>query len=200
MTGFDTADCVPFWDNELLDPDFNKFNDLARSIDPIATLFEATDDELSRSPRFQKFYVAAHASDELRIAFTSGTSCHAIGAFIRCDGEAYTPTEVNDARNLVALANTVLRQALGQMGAPLVSGGPVVVLLGPDGEVFSMSEARPTSSTTSASRSTAARCRARSWWRRPRPGRAGSPPACGPETAVGCASTWPRWRATTPCR
>ena len=29
VTGFETSDCVPFWDNELLDPDFNKFNDLS---------------------------------------------------------------------------------------------------------------------------------------------------------------------------
>ncbi len=74
VAGFDAADCVPFWDNELLDPDFNKFNDLIKSIDPVATLAEATDEDLARSPRFQKLYQAAGVSDELRVAFTSGSS------------------------------------------------------------------------------------------------------------------------------
>ena len=75
VSGFDASDCVPFWDNELLDPDFNKFNDLAKSIEPVATLADATDGDLARSPRFQKLYAAAGASDELRVAFMSGTSC-----------------------------------------------------------------------------------------------------------------------------
>lgn len=140
VTGFDPSACVPFWDNELLDPDFNKFNDLARSVDPVATLAEATDGDLDRSPRHQKLYALSGASDELRVAFLSGSTCLAIGAFIRCDGETYTATQVNDVRNLLVPAVTVLRHALATMSEPLTQHGPVVLLLDADGQVQSMSE------------------------------------------------------------
>ena len=138
--GFEAEACVPFWDNELLDPDFNKFNDLSRSVDPVATLAEATDGDLARSPRFTKLYEASNASDELRVAFTSGTMCLAIGAFIRCDGGTYTPTEVNDVRNLLVPANNALRLALGRHSGDNVDAGPIVVILGADSKILSMTE------------------------------------------------------------
>ncbi len=141
VAGFDAADCVPFWDNELLDPDFNKFNDLIKSIDPVATLAEATDEDLARSPRFQKLYQAAGVSDELRVAFTSGSSCLAVGAFIRCDGRRYAPHEIRDVHNLLVPAVNVLRCALGSMAQPLTERGPVVVILDQHNQIVSMSVA-----------------------------------------------------------
>jgi hypothetical protein len=54
VEGYDAADCVPFWDNELLDPDFNKYTQLARSHDPVATLVDAVDGDLEQSPRYQR--------------------------------------------------------------------------------------------------------------------------------------------------
>lgn len=140
VSGFDSSACVPFWDNELLDPDFNKFNALARSIDPVATLAEATDGDLPRSPRYQKLYSASGASDELRVAFLAGSSCLAIGAFLRTDGEVYSATEVRDVRNLLVPAGNVLRQALGCTSEPLTAHGPVVVLIDADGRIRSRSE------------------------------------------------------------
>lgn len=88
VEGFDPSTCVPFWDNELLDPDFLKFNELARSHDPIATLYDATDGDLRRSPRYQKLYAEIDASDELGVAFTSGTTCWAVAALVRPAGLA----------------------------------------------------------------------------------------------------------------
>ena len=35
VEGLDPSQCAPFWDNELLDPDFAKFTSLARSADPV---------------------------------------------------------------------------------------------------------------------------------------------------------------------
>jgi DNA-binding CsgD family transcriptional regulator len=140
VRGFDASDCVPFWDNELLDPDFNKFNDLAKSIDPVATLAEATDGDLARSPRFQKLYADAHVSDELRVAFMSGSSCLAIGAFIRCDGATYTSTEVSDVRHLLVPATRLLRHALVHMSESLTTHGPVVLIIDARGRVLSKSE------------------------------------------------------------
>lgn len=140
VSGFESEACVPFWDNELLDPDFNKFNDLARSVLPVATLAEATDGDLERSPRFQKLYREFGASDELRVAFTSGTTCLAIGAFVRCNGTVFSPTEISDVRNMLVPASNALRKALGRITANLPHGAPVVLLLDGDGRVVSMSE------------------------------------------------------------
>lgn len=140
VRGFDPSACVPFWDNELLDPDFNKFNDLARSVDPVATLAEATDGDLARSPRHQKLYAAYGGSDELRVAFLSGTTCLGIGSFLRCDGDVYSPTEISDVRHLLPPAVGLLRSALATMSQPLAATGPVVVLLDAHDQVLSMSE------------------------------------------------------------
>lgn len=140
VTGFATSDCVPFWDNELLDPDFNKFNDLARSLDPVASLADATDGDLSRSPRFGKLYRDAGVSDEYRVAFVSGSSSLAIGAFTRCDGEQYTPAQMRDVRNLLTPAVRLLRGAATHMSGPLTPHGPVVVILDADGSIMSLSD------------------------------------------------------------
>lgn len=140
VMGFDPSACVPFWDNELLDPDFNKFNDLARSIEPVATLVDATDGELTRSPRFQKLYAAFETSDELRMAFASGSSCLGIATFLRCDGEIYSPTEIRDVSNLLVPATKALRRAHGWVTSPMPGNGPIVILLDPSGSILSMSE------------------------------------------------------------
>lgn len=43
VEGFSPDTCAPFWDTELLDPDFIKFRELAVSTNPIATLHHATE-------------------------------------------------------------------------------------------------------------------------------------------------------------
>lgn len=139
VTGFSPDDCVPFWDNELLDPDFNKFNHLARSLDPVATLAEATDGDLARSPRFGKLYAPAGAVDELRVAFVAGSSCVAIGAFVRTQGEPFTPTEIRDVRNLLVPATALFRIALGNITAPLTGDAPTVLLVDGEGQIVNRS-------------------------------------------------------------
>jgi DNA-binding CsgD family transcriptional regulator len=140
VEGFPPTYCAPFWDNELLDPDFNKFCDLARSVDPVATLVEAVDGDLDRCQRYRKLYAEFDAVDELRCAFVAGTSCLAVGVFVRSRpaGE-FTPEEVADVRRLVPVATAGLRRALGQLcrgaGQP-----PVVVVLDGDGRVTTMTE------------------------------------------------------------
>ncbi len=136
VAGFDSTACVPFWDNELLDPDFNKFNDLVRRVEPIATLTEATDGELRRSPRFQKLYSRYGASDELRVVFMAGATCLAIGAAVRTDGEEYSPTELRDVGNLLKPATEVLRRARHQ-SADAVLAAPAVLIVDSDGRLLS---------------------------------------------------------------
>jgi DNA-binding CsgD family transcriptional regulator len=140
VEGFSPTDCAPFWDNELLDPDFCKFADLARSVDPVATLVEATDGDLWRSPRYQKLYAAVPAGDELRLALVAGTSCLAVGAFVRvAEAGAFTPAELADVRHLAPVATTVLRRALGRVRPEATQRPPVVILLDGSGKVTSMS-------------------------------------------------------------
>lgn len=138
VSGFEPSACAPFWDNELLDPDFNKFNDLAKRAEPLATLVDATDGEIERSPRQQKLYADFGATDELRIAFMAGATCLAIGAFVRCGG-TFSTTETADARNLLVPAVEVLRRGLVVSDSP-VAHGPVVILLDEQHRVVSQSD------------------------------------------------------------
>src|SRR5687768_5175949 len=113
VEGLATDACVPFWDNELLDPDFSKFNALARSSDPVVTLADATDGELSRSPRFQKLYDPLGGGDELRVAFTTGTTCWAVASLIRrADTGQFTAIEMQSVRDLVPVAARAVRHAV----------------------------------------------------------------------------------------
>ncbi len=130
VEGFDADSCAPVWDNELLDPDFNKYTQLARSHDPVATLADAVDGDLDRSPRYRKIYSHMGADDELRVAFVAGESCLAIGAFLRPNGAGvFTAEELADVRQLVPTAITVLRRALGRMSDAASSEAPVMVIL-----------------------------------------------------------------------
>ena len=139
VTGFDASLCAPFWDNELLDPDFNKFSHLTHLAAPMATLVEAVDGELTRSPRFEKLYAPFDAVDELRVAFAAGSSCLGVGVFVRARplGE-FPPTELADVRELIPAATAVLRRALGRVEHATTAQPPVVVILDAASEITSI--------------------------------------------------------------
>jgi DNA-binding CsgD family transcriptional regulator len=140
VEGFTPDDCVPFWDNELVDADFNKFSDLARSVDPVVTLVDAVDGDLDRSPRYRELYAGLGAADELRVAFMAGTSCLGIGAFVRAtDDGPFPPDELADVRALLPVATTALRRGLGRILADVGSQPPVVIIVDAEGAVTSMS-------------------------------------------------------------
>ena len=140
VVGFDRSACAPFWDNELLDPDFNKFADLARRHDAVATLHDAVDGDLERSPRYTKLFAGLGAVDELRISFVAGTSCLAIGSFLRpAELGPFTPEELVDVRALVPIATNALRSALGRPTVDAPEVVPVVVMLDRHGEVSGVS-------------------------------------------------------------
>ncbi len=139
VEGFEPTACSPFWDNELLDPDFNKFTDLVRSLDHVATLADAVDGDLMRSPRYQKIYGPIGATDELRAVFMAGSQCLAIGAFLRPPGmEPFTDDEVADVRALLPLATHALRRALGRVNREAAIDPPVVLMLDGSGQVTGM--------------------------------------------------------------
>jgi DNA-binding NarL/FixJ family response regulator len=139
VEGFDPSGCVPFWDNELLDPDFVKFNDLARRHDPVATLFDATDGDLQRSPRFQKLYGPMGAGDELRCAFTAGRTCWGVAALVRpVHAGPFAPAEVRAVGELVPVAARALRHAAGRVDDASRLSGPAMLVIDHRGAVDSM--------------------------------------------------------------
>lgn len=136
VEGFPPDACQPTWDNELLDPDFNKYSELVRRHDPVATLVEATDGDLSRSPRYRRIYEAAGAADELRTVFVAGHSCLAIGEFVRpVDAGPFTASELASVRQLVPVATTVLRRALGRVNEAVDREPPVMIILDANNQI-----------------------------------------------------------------
>jgi DNA-binding CsgD family transcriptional regulator len=135
--------CRPFWDNELLEDDYNKFVALARG--PLAaTLHEATGGDLSRSRRYGTVYRGLGVTDELRASFTARDgSCWAVAQLVRTAGR-FTAAE----RDLLAGAAPAVAAALRArfaLAAPPTSPqrGPAVVILDKAGEVESITaEAR----------------------------------------------------------
>ena len=111
--------CKPLWDNELLEPDFNKFVMLARG--PVAaTLYQATGGQLTRSRRYRTLYQPLGVSDELRVAFAARDgSCWGLAQFMRTSGAVFTDRE----RDLVAGAVPAVVSALR---ARFAVAGPVV--------------------------------------------------------------------------
>ena len=140
VEGFTREDCAPFWENELLDPDFNKFAALARSIDPVATLADAVDGDLLRSPRYAKLYAATGAADELRVAFVSGSTCFGVGVFVRASQDGPFPrSELAEVRSLIPAATSALRRTLGRIFPDAADQAPVVIILDGQGNVTGMS-------------------------------------------------------------
>jgi DNA-binding NarL/FixJ family response regulator len=136
VEGFEAENCAPFWDNELLDPDFNKYTQLALSRDPVATLAEATDGDLGRSPRYQKLYSSFGVADELRATFVAGTSCLAMGVFTRpAEAGLFSPEETVYVRQLVPVVTRVLRRAFGRITQEVSSDSPVVIVLDSHGQI-----------------------------------------------------------------
>jgi DNA-binding NarL/FixJ family response regulator len=139
VEGFEPSLCLPFWDNELLDPDFAKFIDLARSDDPVSTLYAATDGDLQRSPRYRKLYQASDAVDELRVAFRSGRTCWAVAVLVRPAGNDPFPIEeIQAVRELVPVAARALRHAAGHLDDAHRLAGPAMIVVAEDGNIETM--------------------------------------------------------------
>src|SRR3954468_6262664 len=138
VEGFDNDGCVPFWDNELLDPDFNKFNVLARSSDPVATLWDATDGDLDRSPRYQKIYEPYGQGDELRVAFATGERCWAVAALGRPrELGPFAHDEIQGIRDLAPIAARAVRSAVIRRDGSFGNSAPAVVIVGNDSSIES---------------------------------------------------------------
>jgi DNA-binding NarL/FixJ family response regulator len=130
--------CRPFWDNELLEDDYNKFVDLARD-QSSATLRAATGGDLHRSSRYVTLYQALGFDDELRVSFTARDgSCWGIAQLVRAGG-VFTTAE----RDLLATAAPSVASALRArfaVAAPASARqrGPALVILDKAGDMVSI--------------------------------------------------------------
>ena len=90
---------------------YNKFTALARSKDPVATLYDATDGNLQLSPAFAQLFHALGAGDELRAVFTLRDSCWGIASLLRSVGDGSFPEPEADAvRALCPVVGRVLHE------------------------------------------------------------------------------------------
>jgi DNA-binding CsgD family transcriptional regulator len=133
--------CQRFWDNELLEGDYNTFVELARREATAATLCEATGGDLSRSRRATAIYRPLGLGDELRVSFTARDgSCWGIAALVRAAGTPFAEWE----RDLLAAVSPTVAEGLRAalvverpMRSPL--SGPALVVLGADGAISATS-------------------------------------------------------------
>jgi DNA-binding CsgD family transcriptional regulator len=130
-----------FLENELSHHDINKFHLLARSPEPVATLYAATQHMPDRSPRFRDILRPNRMGDEMRVALRDRTQTW---GFMCLHREAGAPSFSRDERTwmrtLAPHLAAALRHALLVTGAsksrPSASA-PGVLLLGNDGERIS---------------------------------------------------------------
>ena len=92
FTGFAIEDSEPgrltsvrwrFVENELLEPDFAKFRELARRPRPVTTLHAETHGEPERSARYRRIHRELGFGAELRAVFRSGGACWGSVALVR---------------------------------------------------------------------------------------------------------------------
>lgn len=99
--------CGPFFHNEFLGDDVNKFTELARRPGHVGTLAEATGGRLGRSARYVDINTTLGFSHEARVAFTVEGRTWAVGNLLR---EAGRPDFSPDERTfLSAVAEDVAR-------------------------------------------------------------------------------------------
>ena len=105
----------------------------------MVTLADATDGDLSRSPRFQKLYSPLGGGDELRVAFTTGNTCWAVVSLIRrADTGHFSPAEVQSVRDLVPVGARAVRHAVTRRDTSHADESPVMLIISADGEIESM--------------------------------------------------------------
>ena len=136
---------APFYENEYLHDDVNKFSDLARGIRPVATLTEATGGELSRGRIHRE--VGRHfgfPGDNLKAAFTAGPSCWGVAALVRRDPRAFfVQADLSFMASIGSHVGEGLRAAvlLDALASPASESGPGLLLLDDADQVTATSAA-----------------------------------------------------------
>jgi hypothetical protein len=142
-TGVLTAARWRFIDNELLEPDYGKYHELARRPTPVSTLHRDTHGEPGRSSRYRYLHRWLGFGAELRAVFRAGGESWGHVALIRGESQPdFTDQEVAFIARVGAhlghgLRGSLLREAAAA-GPP--ERAPGVIVLGQDGSVRSVTD------------------------------------------------------------
>ena len=142
-TGTLTAARWRFIDNELLEPDYGKYHELARRPIPVSTLHRDTHGEPGRSSRYRYLHRSLGFGAELRAVFRAGGDSWGHVALIRGDSQPdFSDQEVAFIARVGAHLGHGLREALlreaAAAGPP--ERAPGVIVLGRDGSVQSVTD------------------------------------------------------------
>lgn len=135
---------LQFIENELFTPDFAKFRTMLRRREPVAVLSEETRGERELSARHRILLRPLGFDDELRAVFSTGDSCWGVAGFKRAEHEPdFTRAEADFVASLCEHVAHGLRTALllHAVGDTPLDEAPGMIVLGPDDEVESISDA-----------------------------------------------------------
>jgi DNA-binding CsgD family transcriptional regulator len=132
-----------FIENELLEPDYGKYLELARRRTPVSTLHRDTHGEPERSSRYRNIHRSLGFGAELRAVFRAGGTCWGIVALIRGEDQPdFSDAEVAFVARVGAYLGHGLREAL--LREPAAAGPadrvPGVIILGEDSSLRSVTE------------------------------------------------------------
>jgi DNA-binding CsgD family transcriptional regulator len=141
---------VPAWlmpvfiENEFLQEDFNKFNDLLHKQQPVGVLSQITRYDLHRSPRYREMLVPMAMEDELRAIFVTDRACWGTLCLHRGGkGAQYTAAEAHALAQIAPHIADGLRKALLLEHALTSSApdGPGVLIVADDLSLIAATEA-----------------------------------------------------------
>jgi DNA-binding CsgD family transcriptional regulator len=124
-----------FLDNEFLQDDVLKIRWMAQTHQLVGTLYEATQGDLRRSPRYRRILAPINMGNELRAVFLTDSACWGSLCLHRENSSApFTPAEIAFLKPLTPHIAEGLRKALllGSTAAPQRLDGPGVLLLADD--------------------------------------------------------------------
>jgi len=131
-----------FIENELLEPDYGKYHELARRRVPVSTLHRDTHGEPGRSPRYRDLHRSLGFGAELRGVFRAGGASWGHIALVRGENQPdFSDQEVAFVTRIGAHLGHGLREALlREAAAAMPQRAPGVIVLGQDGSVRSITD------------------------------------------------------------
>lgn len=133
-----------FVENEFLQNDFNNFNEMLRTQQTVGLLSDATQHDLSRSPRYREMLAPMALGDELRVVFVANAVCWGTLCLDRDrSGSAFTPAEADYLAQVSPHIADGLRKALivDDISTATAPDAPGVLILAPDQSIVAMSAA-----------------------------------------------------------
>jgi DNA-binding CsgD family transcriptional regulator len=131
------------FENELVTPDFLKFEAMRAGGATAATLTAATDGHPELSARHTRIHRPEGLGHELRAVFTTGEACWGVACLTRAAGEPdFSRAEVEFVASLAAHVAHGLRVALlrTEVAESRAEDAPGMIVLGPGGEIESATE------------------------------------------------------------